>query len=234
MATKKEILNRIETAQIERFGKDEKKEGEADYETSVVVREFFKGLAPGKILDIGCGDGNFLEGFAGWEKHGVEISGLCKKAQERGVNAIRANVEEGLPYKDGEFDAISAQMIIEHLIDTDKFLDECKRALKPGGILVISTCNLASPRVMLRLAVGIQPDIISYSLYDGCRHTRYYTFGSLKSQLEKHGFAVVGRHGGIGFRRALGSLPQGARIGLFGLFPWLGGEIIVKAAKKSG
>ena len=47
-------------------------------------------------------------------------------------------------YKDETFDLVLLLDVIEYLFDTDRLLFEVKRGLKPGGIAVISTPNLAS------------------------------------------------------------------------------------------
>jgi SAM-dependent methyltransferase len=206
-------------------------DGIDDYEAVLACRDFLGDQSRKKVLDIACGDGSFLANYLGTsEKYGIEISDLADNPR-LGVKITQGDIEKGLPYESEQFDAISAQMIIEHLVDTDGFLEECYRILRKDGTLVLSTPNLASPRVIFRLIFGIQPDVISYSLYDGCRHMRYYTYGSLRSQLEQKGFRVVNRHGAIGFRNLVRYLPKRFRMFLFKCLPGLGGEIVVKAVK---
>lgn len=202
------------------------------YEATIVCADFIGQISSGKILDIGCGNGSFLRRhFPQCEKYGIEITDLAANGASNDVQIAQHDVEKGLPFADGFFDAIAAQMIIEHLVDTDHFLAECHRVLRVGGTLVLTTPNLASPRVILRLLFGKQPDVVSYSLYDGCRHMRYYTFSSLKGQLEQRGYTVVKRHGAIGFRNLLLFLPIRMRMKIFEIFPGLGGELVVKATK---
>jgi SAM-dependent methyltransferase len=44
-----------------------------------------------------------------------------------------------MPFQDGSFDLISAAAVIEHLSKPHEFLRECRRVLKPGGLLIL-TC----------------------------------------------------------------------------------------------
>jgi len=103
-----------------------------------------------RILDIGCGDGKFtvLIGKAckAKEVYGVDISERgIEMARKKGIKAFRVDVdEESLPFENNYFDAIYAGAIIEHLFDPDHFLNEIYRVLKPEGLLVLDTPNLAS------------------------------------------------------------------------------------------
>lgn len=54
------------------------------------------------------------------------------------INVFRGNLEEG-SFPDDEFDAITISHVIEHVLDPIRFLQECKRILKPNGTVVIIT-----------------------------------------------------------------------------------------------
>ncbi len=60
-------------------------------------------------------------------------------------------------YKDETFNLVLLLDVIEYLFDTDRLLFEVNRVLKPGGIVVITTPNLASWYNCLFLLFGWQP-----------------------------------------------------------------------------
>ena len=59
-------------------------------------------------------------------------------------SCIVGDVSNGLPWQNEYFDAIFAGEIIEHIIDTDFFLDEINRVLNDKGQVVLTTPNAAS------------------------------------------------------------------------------------------
>lgn len=136
-------------------------------ETEELNRRAILDLVPhqpgGSMLDCGCEDGSFtlrlaeraaIEG----EVHGVEIFEAAAVAAEgRGVQVVRADLDRGLPYESGRFDVVHANQVIEHLHDTDGFLGEIRRVLKPGGCAILSTNNLASWHNVVSLLLGFQP-----------------------------------------------------------------------------
>ena len=103
-----------------------------------------------RLLDIGCGDGNFtaLVGKAcgAKEVYGVDISEKgVEMAKKNGIKAFRVDVDEGIyRLRINYFDAVLSLEVIEHLFDPDHYLDEIYRVLKPNGIFVLSILNLAS------------------------------------------------------------------------------------------
>ena len=62
-----------------------------------------------------------------------------------------------LPYEDGRFEIVVSKQVIEHVYDTDHLLAEAHRVLKPGGMMVTSTENLASWHNVGALMLGRQP-----------------------------------------------------------------------------
>lgn len=116
------------------------------------------------VLDVGCGDGFFLANVAGIlgkrsDLHGVDYSRYeLRRAKKLPYTFKWANIEEtGLPYKDRTFDLVYAAELLEHLVNPDFFLQECRRVLKPGGYLIISTPNSMAWYNRILVLFGIQP-----------------------------------------------------------------------------
>jgi len=104
-------------------------------------------LSTGKILDVGCGNGSRLAAFRtlGWEAHGQEVDPQAA-AQARRVSGVPVHLGrlEELGFPDGSFDAITMSHVIEHVHRPVNLLQECRRILRAGGTLVITTPNAES------------------------------------------------------------------------------------------
>lgn len=146
------------------------------------------------ILDIGCYDGTLLSKIPKKNNlFGIEASDkgyrLCLKNKIKVTNFFFN--DNKLPYKSNFFDIVIAGEIIEHIYDTDKFLNEIKRILKPNGYLVISTPNIASLPRRLLLFFGINPIIeTTPNRSDSSGHIRYFTFKSIGLLLKENGFKI--------------------------------------------
>ena len=114
------------------------------------------------LLDLGCDDGEHTLDWAraagATDIHGIEVvPHRAALARERGVEVVAADLGETLPYDDGRFDTVVSNQVIEHVFDTDHFVAEAFRVLRPGGIVVTSTENLASWHNIGALLLGWQP-----------------------------------------------------------------------------
>lgn len=163
-----------------------------------------------KLLDVGCGDGEFTlraaERIGTAEIHGIEIvEEDINKSKTNGIDIRQGDLNQRLPFEDESFDVIIASHIIEHLTNTDIFVKEIHRVLKVGGYSVIATPNLAALLHILFLLLGKQPTIAevsdealvgTWSSRGNCvdrigpAHRRIFTPGALKGLLEYYGFKV--------------------------------------------
>lgn len=106
-------------------------------------REFARHLAklfslrPGlRLLDVGCGRGDFAAAFAA---EGLIVDGVDREALEgfpKEVSFTRADITQALPYPDNTFDVVFSKSVVEHMNDPEKFIKENLRVLKQGGLLI--------------------------------------------------------------------------------------------------
>ena len=116
----------------------------------------------GSLLDLGTSTGDFTvrvaERIGATRVAGIEfIEEHAAAARSLGIEMAAADLDEGFPFADGEFDTVHANQVIEHVRRTDRFLREIRRILAPGGVVLISTNNLSSWHNILSLALGFQP-----------------------------------------------------------------------------
>lgn len=115
-----------------------------------------------RYLDCGCGDGKFTIEMANKLKtqniYGIEIiESEARKARKLGIRVKQVDLEKRLPFGANQFAVITAIQVIEHLYDVDIFISEIYRILKPCGIFIVSTENLASWHNIIALILGLQP-----------------------------------------------------------------------------
>lgn len=149
----------------------------------------------GRILDVGCGLGCFLEFMRehGYETHGVEYSQPIVRFLREcvGLSIQRGNlIEAAFPAED--FDAITMFYLLEHLHDPMAVLREARRILKPQGTLFLRVPNFDFGRAILwlrRWGIKIRPELISILCVP--HHLFYYTPGTITALMRKAGFEEV-------------------------------------------
>ncbi len=206
-----------------------------------------------RILDVGCGDGNFSkligEACGAKEVYGIEISEKgVEMARRNGIKCYQLDVDiEDFPFKENFFDAVFAGEIIEHLFDPDHFLNEVYRVLKPQGIFILTTPNLASIHNRVALLLGYQPFSIVVSLEAQVGHwlcaakgaapdhIRHFTLRTLKELLKIHGFKILKVKGSCAqlpknmkFKRLIGALDK-----FFAKFPGISYRVLIVSRKQS-
>ena len=210
----------------------------------------------GKILDAGCGDGAMLTSLKNLcpsiEMYGVDISKEgCRIAAERNIITKVADLNCEIPFKDNFFDFVIAHEVMEHLIDTDRFLEECNRILKKEGYLIITTPNLTAwyhrilflfgyPPLFLELStrnrkvgIGILKHIIKNKQPVG--HIRVFTPAALNDLVRLYGFKTEKIKGApipFGFPKII-SWIYDFLDSIFSFFPCLSSNFMLVAKKQA-
>ncbi|MDB5105075.1 MAG: SAM-dependent methyltransferase [Fibrobacteres bacterium] len=164
-----------------------------------------------RILDVGCGDGFLSADFRklGMYTIGVDASpGAVEAAKGRCDEAYVADLGNAkLPVPDACVDLIWAGEIIEHIFDTETFVEDLLRVLQPGGRLIMSTPNLASWINRVSLAIGQQPFFTELGVRksnwgsflrkvgEPAGHIRNFTPGGLRHLLVSCGWTYESLHG---------------------------------------
>lgn len=132
----------------------------------------------GTVADVGCGRGEFLQGFKelGLDAYGLDLRRFEGKLLDQ-FDIRTANIErERFPYDDEMFDLVFSKSVIEHLHNPENFMRECWRILRPGGRIIIMTPDWQSHR---------------YVFYGDHTHVQPYVEAGLANALRMYGFHDV-------------------------------------------
>jgi 2-polyprenyl-3-methyl-5-hydroxy-6-metoxy-1,4-benzoquinol methylase len=151
------------------------------------------------VLDAGCGGGDFAEGLykKGFKVHGVDLSesGIrAAQARQIGNFALSSVYDDllapfGLPF----FDALFSIETIEHLYFPRLFLSRAKDALRPGGLLIITTPYWGYLK-NIALALTNRTDKALSVLWDG-GHIKHFSRATLTRMVTEQGFEVIAFEG---------------------------------------
>ena len=184
----------------------------------------------GPLLDVGCYDGQFITSVVDAQVVGIDVSHpALKLAQARGLQCVRGQVEGSLPFANEAFATVVAAEVIEHVFDTQAFVDECARLVRPGGWLAITTPNLVALSGRAQLLLGRSPHNVEFDA--GPRtsgHIRYFTFDTLETLLRRAGLRPLGRWTNVAHFSVFGSSQLVGR-----LWPGLGHTLISLSDKPS-
>jgi SAM-dependent methyltransferase len=139
---------------------------EADVAYKAAIIELTERNPDAIVVDCGCGDGNntllLTKRICARELWGIEADkDVARQAETKGIRVWLANLNGHFPLASNTVDVVVANQVIEHLQDTDLFMAEIWRILKPGGYAIICTENLASWHNLFSLLLGWQPFSLS-------------------------------------------------------------------------
>jgi 2-polyprenyl-3-methyl-5-hydroxy-6-metoxy-1,4-benzoquinol methylase len=148
----------------------------------------------GRLLDVGCGDGLFLETAqsAGWRVFGTEFSSYAVSfiKEKYGFEVFRGDITEYEP-PGSEFDAVTLWHVLEHTRDPVVVIKKLRSLIKDDGILVLALPNLDNwlSRWIYRLVKGKRPHL--FSPLDRELHLNFFKKETLVALLEMSGFEVI-------------------------------------------
>lgn len=140
-----------------------------------------------KLLDIGCGTGDFIQ-FA--QKKGLKVFGIepNQKAIEIAKNKIGREGEffDELSDTDETFDSITLWHVLEHIPDLNRTLIEIKSKLKSEGELIIAVPNYKSFDAKFYQSF--------WAAYDVPRHLWHFSPEDFDRLMNHHGMKIVNKY----------------------------------------
>lgn len=135
-----------------------------------------------KILDIGCGDGYFLQEAKnrGWQVYGTEFTDNAFEIGKKKGIIMHQGVLDPQNYAANDFDIITSFEVIEHINNPQPEIHNIKKILRQGGLFYVTTPNFNS---VSRFLSKEKWNIVCYP-----EHLSYYTTGSMNRFLKNEGF----------------------------------------------
>jgi SAM-dependent methyltransferase len=138
------------------------------------------------LLDIGTGSGFVLElaRDAGWSGvRGVEPSAdaIAKASPDIRPRIVMDVMRSGL-FEAGSFDAVTMFQVLDHMPDPADLLEECRRVLRPGGVVLAFNHNVTAWSARL---LGERSPIIDVE------HTYLYSPRTMRRLFEQAGYEVA-------------------------------------------
>jgi len=135
-----------------------------------------------RLIEIGCGDGDYLEilNKAGVKGVGIEPSLLMRKiALAKGIKVYPGYVGQSKKMPGGPYDAFVTRQVLEHIADMHGFLQSIRASLKVGSIGLVEVPNTHKDLAYHRF----------YNFYPD--HLGFFTMRTLSFLLERNGFTVL-------------------------------------------
>lgn len=237
-----DIARRVRLANVERYAGGDEIEGyllepyhalRLRLAVSLLAKEWSRlnpGLSAPLVLELGAASGYACRQLAEYGIRPVAADAdleALRVARGRGISAVQLDATEAFPFENESLDGILAGELIEHLYDPPFFMSECRRVLRPSGILVLTTPNLAALQDRLGFLFGRSPRHVNCHHEYLRLHIRPFTKKSLQKTVRIAGFEplnVVSNY--VVWRVAERRFSSR---GLARCFPGLGGSLVVAA-----
>lgn len=148
----------------------------------------------GRLLDIGCGEGSFLElaHSKGWQIAGTELSQFAADyaSTRLGVKICRGEIFDA-NYSDSTFDVVTIWHVLEHVRDPGSYLREIRRVLKPSGLLILAVPNVnnCGMQTAYRLIKGRKLKL--FSKQEKELHLYHFSTNTITDYLRHTGFRCL-------------------------------------------
>jgi len=133
-----------------------------------------------KVLDVGCGTGNFSLKLAkrGCKVVGIDVSNAMleiakKKAEMENLNIKFLKMDaHNLDFEDESFDGVFSIATVEFIEDFQKAIDEMFRVVKKGGQILIGTINKDSKWGRFYKSRSFSNSVFKYATFKGIEDLR--------------------------------------------------------------
>jgi len=140
---------------------------------------------PGRLLDLGCALGYCMDAAVslGWDAYGLDINPIAvARARERHGSKVWEGRIEEVDELAGTFDVVIATDVIEHTWRPKSAVLGCRKILRPGGLVVLTTVNASS--MSCRIMGKAWP-------HYNKEHLCYFNPANISTLLSESGFTVV-------------------------------------------
>ena len=146
-----------------------------------LVSKFFN---RGRVLDIGCGTGDFLQkcNEKKWSTRGIEPSEIARRQAIKNYN-LDVDGDTDLKKLKGEFDIITMWHVLEHVTELNSTISELKRLLSKDGKAVIAVPNIESFDSFYYKKY--------WAAYDLPIHLYHFSKDSIIKLFENHEFSLI-------------------------------------------
>ncbi|MCX6702718.1 MAG: class I SAM-dependent methyltransferase [Candidatus Wolfebacteria bacterium] len=188
------------------------------------IKSKFKNLNELSVLELGMAKGGVADSFkdSGARCFGIDVN----PRQMKGVKIKQADLNLGIPDFGIKFNVVFAGEVMEHIFDDQRFLENCRDVLMPGGYLIITVPNLFFLVNRFTMFFGKMP-YFAYATY----HYHMYGKKILSNMFSSNGFRVkkiISSHILYSTRRnAAGKIFEA----LGNVFPSLGAHLIIFGEK---
>lgn len=139
----------------------------------------------GRVLEVGCGDGRSLLQLRalGYDAYGIEADENIRRIKDvLGLNIYIGTIEDA-DFQPSTFDLITANQLIEHIVNFESFITSMKKLLKPDGVIILSTPNANSlyRKIFGRIWINWHVPF----------HQQVFNRKSLECLLERHGLKII-------------------------------------------
>ncbi len=139
--------------------------------------------AKGKLLDVGCGTGMFLNEARenGWKVNGIEPDSGARQIAEE-INKATIKTEILSSFQNEQFNIITMWHVLEHVHLLNETVEWLKERLSENGSLIIAVPNHESKDAEIYQA--------QWAAYDVPRHLYHFSQKSIKQLFEQKGFRL--------------------------------------------
>lgn len=154
------------------------------YPLKFIIRKSIIIVPGGKLLDVGCGSGNFLKIARGLGMVPVGVdsySGVKNIYNYEGITIYSQPFEE-VNFLDNSFDIITLNHVFEHVGNPRMVLQKLQKLIKPGGTIILNTPNAQSFNFFLFRSY--------FQAIDSPRHLYLYTIDNIKKYCTEVGLKI--------------------------------------------